>query len=512
MRNWVVMMMLMCLSLTLANAQAENWQAVLYVENADGGMRVGEIVVVDAEGIVGEWMLPREIYPAGDIVVREVEISPDNRFVALTTQFRNADQAPPVAIADLENGMCCARVEMPVPEPAAYTLAGFDPTGTQLALSYVGFDPAQTDVYAVGGLMIADAETGDVVEAVDMRDIVPDLEFAFWGLTGEWTAEGIQFVPSCYACEPPFQGEYWIWTPDSEAPFSDTSGIFFSIFGQRLDATNELLLFSQNQLYPYIEFDGTFPTSNIVQYYADGVLPPDALRGGFPVVYFNIDDYDLDDNQLDWISDGAAFLVSSPTQPNWIVTARGGGQRVVTVPLDSVVLTGTPDGWLSVQPAELPFARQLIHYVLVNDEYIAVDLGQVIGQVSVARAPQLGASLNDPLLPFAPVDPPQNGDVFLIDAQGGRSSALPCDTVHVTPRLVADQQGRVLPGSPNNLRYEPSMNSPIVGTIPENGVFTVLSDPICGYLFMWRYVDYLGVFGYTVEAGGTEYYTEPFPE
>jgi hypothetical protein len=29
---------------------------------------------------------------------------------------------------------------------------------------------------------------------------------------------------------------------------------------------------------------------------------------------------------------------------------------------------------------------------------------------------------------------------------------------------------------------------------------------------MWRYVDYLGVFGYTVEAGGTEYYTEPFPE
>jgi len=515
MRKWSFATLLLSIMLpfTVVAQSADGWNMVLYVETRDGGAINGSLVTITTEGMTDFVALPPEIYPSGDIAVRQVEVSPDNRFVALSMQIQDADSAPPVAIADLENGTCCTLIEMDVPMPAAYQLAGFDLTSTQVALSYVGFDPSVPDVYAVGGLMIADAETGDVIQAFEMQDIAPELEYAPWALMGNWTDEGIAFIPSCYGCEPPFEGEWWLWQPEAAVPFNPSSGTYFSAFGITLPATRALLLFSQNQLYPYSAREGMFPAANVIQYYADGVLPATDLRGGFPVVYFNIDNYDLDNSAIHWVNDGEGFIVASPTQTNWIVTSRVGGQRFMTVPLGSRVLGGTPNGWINLEPTADPTMFQLIHYRLTSGEYIPEDFGVLNGEVIVARAATLGASLGEAPAPFVVIDPPIVGDVFPDGSAGssgvGDVGGFICDGVSVPPRLVINNSARVTPGAPNNIRSSPTTNSPVIGSIPGDGVFTVLEGPVCNQTFVWWYVDYLGTRGYTVESADDQYFVEP---
>lgn len=80
-----------------------------------------------------------------------------------------------------------------------------------------------------------------------------------------------------------------------------------------------------------------------------------------------------------------------------------------------------------------------------------------------------------------------------------------------TPRLVVGMQGRVSPGSPNNMRDQPGSAGTKTGNIPGGAVFLVLDGPQCADGLVWWQVDYDGLVGWTAEGQNVEYWLEPVP-
>src|SRR5690242_11478004 len=76
-------------------------------------------------------------------------------------------------------------------------------------------------------------------------------------------------------------------------------------------------------------------------------------------------------------------------------------------------------------------------------------------------------------------------------------------------RLVNGARGRVLPGSPNRLRAEPSVNAEILGEIPAGETFTVLEGPRCAENLAWWRVNYQNQLGWTAEGQDDTYWIEP---
>ncbi len=74
------------------------------------------------------------------------------------------------------------------------------------------------------------------------------------------------------------------------------------------------------------------------------------------------------------------------------------------------------------------------------------------------------------------------------------------------PQLVIGQQGQVTPGAANNVRAEPASSGELLGEIPGEGFFTVLSGPVCGDGMAWWEIDYDGLIGWTVEGQGDTYW------
>lgn len=68
-----------------------------------------------------------------------------------------------------------------------------------------------------------------------------------------------------------------------------------------------------------------------------------------------------------------------------------------------------------------------------------------------------------------------------------------------TPYMIAGSRGRVLPGNDNRIRSEPSILADVVGTIPAEAEFQVVSDPACVDNFIWWQVIYDGIVGWTAE-------------
>lgn len=78
------------------------------------------------------------------------------------------------------------------------------------------------------------------------------------------------------------------------------------------------------------------------------------------------------------------------------------------------------------------------------------------------------------------------------------------------PQLINGEQGRVLPGTPNNLRVEPDTESDILGEIPAETLFLVVEGPECSDEFVWWQVAYDDLVGWTVENIDDEtYVVEP---
>jgi uncharacterized protein YraI len=79
------------------------------------------------------------------------------------------------------------------------------------------------------------------------------------------------------------------------------------------------------------------------------------------------------------------------------------------------------------------------------------------------------------------------------------------------PRLTVGGQGRVTPGVPNKMRSAPSTGAAQVGSIPGEGVFSVVGGSQCADGFLWWQVSYDGVVGWTASGTSDEYWVEPYP-
>ncbi|MFN8529557.1 MAG: SH3 domain-containing protein [Anaerolineae bacterium] len=475
-----------------------SYEVILYAENRDGGMIAGTLYVVTEMGIEETLNLPSGIFPSAQAEVSDIALSLDRRWVALSTvDPSNSYLANPVRIADLTLQTCCMQVSMNVQHPGAYSLAGFDEASSYLALSYVGTTDDPNN-YLQGGLMVFDVMTNQVVQNEPLSATPIG---GTWAQLFDWDSSGVSLIPSCYACDGVFESPISRWEP-----YTNTFTVgseWFSIFGKTLLTTGEMLYRGLVTSLPYSQEPSMLERPNVVQYIADGLLPSTEQRGALPIVFFDPNNFDLsDDDSVDWINDGQSFLVSRATNPNWTEVSRNGGIRTFMVPSSSRVLTGTPTGWLNLEP-EIGNGMTLAAYSLINGEYQRQPFGTLYGTIRVVRATPLGFSLGEAPPPFQTINA---GAVAPAAPVGG---AFQCDGVAVQPQLRVGGTGQVTPGLPNTIRQQPNTGSTVVGLIPPQGIFNVLQGPVCSSGFIWWQVSYNGMTGYTVEANGSDYYVVP---
>ena len=88
----------------------------------------------------------------------------------------------------------------------------------------------------------------------------------------------------------------------------------------------------------------------------------------------------------------------------------------------------------------------------------------------------------------------------------------PEDQVYLRTRLAPGIEGWVTPGLPNNVRANPDVNAALVGEIPGEGVFDVVSGPSCDAQgFVWWQISTAAFGGWTAEGQGSEYFVAPLP-
>ncbi len=78
-------------------------------------------------------------------------------------------------------------------------------------------------------------------------------------------------------------------------------------------------------------------------------------------------------------------------------------------------------------------------------------------------------------------------------------------------RLMIGERGRVLPGPSNNVRAQPTTQSPILGQIPGGGFFLIMDGPVCAEGMAWWQVRYGKLSGWTAEGAAETYWLEPLP-
>ena len=503
---WILLLLLA--SWLPAQAQA-TWEAAFYVEHSTAPYSA-DIRLFRSDGEVTVIPLPSNFSQGANTApFRQVIISDDRRYVVLSEFQEEPFAARPLQILDLQTGGCCLEVS-PIDNILAYEFAGFEPNGSRFAFSYVADDPDSDTVPFVGGLMIVDAATGEVIVNNNIRDValangLPD--YTAWALMGDWTQDGILFADNCYACEGRFDGQYSLWQPDTGGYIANP-GISFSAFGTRLDATGEFLLAVQNRAFPFDPTPGMLPIPNVIHYTPAGGNVNFSLSQddpNAPVVYFNIDAVSI--NRVHWVADGQAFVVAPNNAAFWDVTYRDG--QVERFGLDgfedSQVLAGTPDGWLS-QVTDANGSPVVVNHNIMNDTQTTIFSVEADATIMLIDAPQLGSSLPQNPSGFPIITAPSADALATMEA--GMQTAC---TGLMPPRLVVGQQGRVTPGEPNRMRSNPSTSGQVVGQIPGAGVFNVINGPVCDRAggFVWWQVDYNGQVGWTAEGQGGEYWTEP---
>lgn len=106
--------------------------------------------------------------------------------------------------------------------------------------------------------------------------------------------------------------------------------------------------------------------------------------------------------------------------------------------------------------------------------------------------------------------PPPSGGTGATDPGTGDTGTIDCQGAP-PPRLTVGGQGRVTPGLPNKMRSTPATSGEQVGSIPGEGVFSVISGPQCADGYLWWQVNYQGVIGWTANGSGAEYWIKPYP-
>jgi|GEM_PF-869272 len=536
------------------NAQSAfpDWHAHLYTERrANGGIN-GELLRVSNNGAISRFAVPEAFYPAGyadgNVILADLVISPDLRYLAGSFFPINTDSALPVVIADLQNKACCYTFS--AENASAYELGGFEPGSGRLSLSYVGYRGDAAPL-PFGAVAVLTPETGEITAFMDSETLANRLgvEYAPWALLSDWVSVNgesvIRLHANCYGCEGAFEGEWSLWNPDSDT-MTINSGTSFSIFGDVLPTTNEMLYLEQVASLPIVQMEAMFPPPNAVVYFQDGVLPPYDQQPFAPVVYFDPNLPDLS-GRVNWARDGQAYVVSPTNSDTWTIIFRDGTQLPIPGMAGGRFLAGTPEGFLAALPDNSTSETRLINFVAeiagvfgspIDSSTYSSEFASSPGY-RLLTAPEFTPSNEIALLPLTPLTivsqpplpaatefvetvptadtlPPRQPSSTPFSFTGPdfiTPTAQPIVCSGFTPRLAIGMQGVVTPGTPNNLRSEPLTTAPVLAQIPGGAIFLVIGGPFCDPAgIVWLQVNYNNIIGWTAEGQGGSYYVEPIAQ
>lgn len=485
-------------------AQSADWE-VIVLASAGADWR---IVRITPEGLDAPISLPTG-FLSDDSIIDEFEVSPDLHYAAVAARTSDYQTVFPVRIADLNAGVW---IEFTPPQGTAetYTLSSFDSSSKRIAVSYASPDTNLESSY-FGGFGVLDAASGNYTEQFTNPNFPRDAFSSVangWVMLGEWDATGIRLHPSCYACEPPFEGEYSAWNPDT-ATYIPTTGDAFTIFGEQLAMTGELIVSSYSQDFPFsTEPAAYFPYPNILVYMpSSAYLPTFGSQSGeyeatpeSPVIYANPDEVDLSEHRFEWVVDGQSILAD--VNNTWTLINRAGGSQLITPFSQADHIIGTPDGWIVIEPigSDQSIVRQ---YTLDQTLVYENTLGTINSlDLRVLDATDLGESVSPVPAAFTAIQPDfaQLETVMLANQ--------PVCPNFMPSRLFPGQHGQVTPGDANNIRINPTVTAEIVGQIPGGAFFDIVSGPECNDNTAWWYIRYNGQYGYTAEGMGSEYFVE----
>jgi hypothetical protein len=508
MKKWLALLCTILISaFSVAYAQPA-WQIDLAVQVNPSDQPGALSLISITPTSVAEIALPGAVANA---VLTDAVLSPDRRWLVTTFYPFETDRAMPLAIYDLASGVCCTLIDIPssTSDGGQFALGGFSPDGSQFAVSYVGADYSSFEAPFAGGILTIDPQNGVIRDFSFLGALLDYFETPpAWAALGEWGEDGfIRFAPNCYACEPVYNGEYWLWNPISDE-IRPSSGEFFDLyFSDLLLGTGEILYTARDEAFPGEVSMGYFPTANVVRYLTDSGQLAFNTVNFTPVVYFNANDIAIN-GRARWIADGRAALIEQTTDERWFMFDRFGAASVHMVPLRSRFIAATPDGWVAFLPdSDLSPSGmgRIVHFTV--DSALRVTERTLTTLPAheafhVVAQPRIGIGATT--IPFISVAPPDPSTYAAIMAQN-----IPSCPDTLPSRLLIGGIGRVTPGAPNRLRDQPNTQGGIIGMIPGGAPFVVLSGPVCDGQIVWWEVNYNGQVGYTAEIANNAYLVEP---
>ncbi len=496
---WFLLLVLL-IAPALVSAQAGAWEVTFAAQFGANW----NIYRVTPAGVQAPIPLPAGmIVPGGNL--NQLIVAANLRYAVVTQMSADYLTTYPPRVADLKTGNFFELV-LPVDRPIAYTMSGFDPAGTRFAVSIMT-EMMGADFPYVGVFGVVDVTTGAFTDyTATMLSTGLTSSIDGWYMLGEWNANGIYLHPNCYACEPPFEGEYAQWSPDTFA-YMPVTGVIFSIFAEQLAVTREMFARTYSTDYPFsTEPSAYFPFQNILAYLpSPGFLPTFGSQSGehevsleSPVIFNDPNIVDLSLGQSEWVGDGQYVLALN--NGSGMLMNRAGGMNPINLGFQPPELIGTPDGFLALQDN----ADQIIvhHYTVPDMQDHILGSMSIGGRLSVLATPDLGATAAPVLANFTPIAP------NFAQLEAMMLAAQPVCPGFMSSRIFPGQQARVTPGTANRLRSLPSTGGDVVGQIPGGAVFEVLAGPNCADNTAWWYINYQGTQGYTAEGMGGEYWVE----
>lgn len=478
-------------TVSLTSAQGA-WQVTLAFTSQDQTNFSGEIRVLNEMGLVQTVVLPNQLGSNNALYASAPLVSDDLRYTVLV---QNHENGVSLRIFDSQAATCCLDLSANFTLAQAIDLGGFEANSSRFALSYVNKFDSSPNI-PEGGIMIIDAATGNIQTQLTMEVIQNQMQLpnggGIWALMGDWTANGIEFIPNCYGCEGIFEGIFHLYDPTTNF-FSANTGSYFSLFGRELSATGELIYPAQDKRYIYDATPaGFWGMPNVVYYFSatpqsESPLVFQPTPFNTTVAYAASDVVNIQTTM--WVDNGSAFLVEPFNTDFWELVFRDGTVRRVHKTPETRALVGLPNGWLAATETSIQF------YNMQN--LMPVELGTIPAQYSV--------EVIDSQVPLA--QPASTQGFSLVNPPAQSYGVCPNGMITY---LSMGGRGRITPGSSNRIREAPTTDSTQIGQIPAGGEFAIIDGPYCDDInsYIWWYVDYNGLQGWTVEASGNEYWIE----
>lgn len=224
---------------------------------------------------------------------------------------------------------------------------------------------------------------------------------------------------------------------------------------------------------------------------ADGASQINIIRpDGSDIKQLTHDD-SVDSDSPAWSRDGSllAFAANGDSGEIDVMDADGSNTRLIAA---------VTDGFIS-SPAWSDDGDE-IAYVLSDGPTTSIYIIGVDGKAA-RPLPGLTGEMNYPSWAS-----PQQIAPIRIDEPDDSSFDCPGAA---PPRLRVGENARVLPGTANNLRGNPSLSGGLTGRIPGGRKIAVLDGPRCSDGYVWWQVNYNGSVGWTAEGEGNDYWIEP---